>query len=171
MADNPMLKFVKVGQSYPDKRAADARAADFAEIAAAYETTKAEEQSSRCSQCGVPYCSTHCPLHNHIPDWLRLTAEGRLQEAYELSAATSTMPEICGRICPQDRLCEGSCVIEQSGHGTVTIGSVEKYITDKAWLEGWVQPLVPGLDRGQSVGIVGAGPAGLAAAEQLRELG
>ncbi|WP_042467571.1 NAD(P)-dependent oxidoreductase, partial [Sphingomonas sp. FUKUSWIS1] len=106
--------------------------------------------------------------HNHIPDWLRLTAEGRLREAYELSNATSTMPEICGRICPQDRLCEGNCVIEFTGHGAVTIGSVEKFITDTAWENGWVEPLVPGKSRGQSVGVIGAGPAGLSAAEYLR---
>ena len=129
---------------------------------------KAAEQSSRCSQCGVPYCQSHCPLHNNIPDWLRLTAEGRLREAYELSNLTSTMPEICGRICPQDRLCEGNCVIEQSGHGTVTIGSIEKYITDTAWEQGWIEPLVPVADRsGQSVGVIGAGPAGLTAAIYL----
>ncbi|HET9509696.1 MAG TPA: NAD(P)-dependent oxidoreductase, partial [Sphingomonas sp.] len=109
--------------------------------------------------------------HNHIPDWLRLTAEGRLREAYELSNSTSTMPEICGRICPQDRLCEGNCVIEFSGHGAVTIGSVEKFITDTAWEEGWVEPLVPGPTRGQSVGVIGAGPAGLSAAEYLRGYG
>ena len=169
MAENPMLKFVRVGQSYPEKRAASERAHDFAEISRRYAVEKAEEQSARCSQCGVPYCSTHCPLHNHIPDWLRLTAEGRLREAYELSNATSTMPEICGRICPQDRLCEGNCVIEFSGHGAVTIGSVEKFITDTAWEEGWIEPLRPVRDRsGQSVGIVGAGPAGLTAAEYLR---
>jgi len=119
----------------------------------------------------VPYCSVHCPLHNHIPDWLRLTAEGRLQEAYQLSNATSTMPEICGRICPQDRLCEGNCVIEFSGHGSVTIGSVEKFITDTAWAEGWVEPVQVGRARGQSVGIIGAGPAGLSAAEYLRGYG
>src|SRR4051812_21955356 len=166
-----MLSFPSVGQDYPDKRAAGERAGDFAEIARSYEIAKAEEQSSRCSQCGVPYCSTHCPLHNHIPDWLRLTAEGRLREAYELSNATSTMPEICGRICPQDRLCEGNCVIEFSGHGAVTIGSVEKFITDTAWENGWVEPIVPGPARGQSVGIIGAGPAGLTAAELLRVAG
>lgn len=171
MADNPMLKFVGTGQSYPEKRAAAERAADFSEISRSFALERAEEQSSRCSQCGVPYCSTHCPLHNHIPDWLRLTAEGRLREAYELSNATSTMPEICGRICPQDRLCEGNCVIEFSGHGAVTIGSVEKFITDTAWKEGWVEPLVPGADRGQSVGIIGAGPAGLTTAEYLRKAG
>ncbi|WP_419825658.1 NAD(P)-dependent oxidoreductase [Sphingomonas sp.] len=169
MADNPMLKFVATRQSYPEKRPADLRAEDFAEIARAYAVGKAEEQAGRCSQCGVPYCSTHCPLHNHIPDWLRLTAEGRLREAYELSSATSTMPEICGRICPQDRLCEGNCVIEFSGHGAVTIGSIEKFITDTAWAEGWVEPVVPARDRSaQSVGIIGAGPAGLSAAEYLR---
>ena len=169
MVDNPMLKFVAVPQAYPDKRAPDIRAEDFREIARAYAVAKAEEQSARCSQCGVPYCSTHCPLHNHIPDWLRLTAEGRLREAYELSAATSTMPEICGRICPQDRLCEGNCVIEFSGHGAVTIGSIEKFITDTAWKEGWVEPVVPVRDRSaQSIGIVGAGPAGLTAAEYMR---
>jgi glutamate synthase (NADPH/NADH) small chain len=166
-----MLQFPKVGQVYPDKRNADERAQDFGEISRVYALTKAEEQSSRCSQCGVPYCSTHCPLHNHIPDWLRLTAEGRLREAYELSNATSTMPEICGRICPQDRLCEGNCVIEFSGHGAVTIGSVEKFITDTAWEEGWVEPLVPGPARGQSIGIIGAGPAGLTVADLMRARG
>ncbi len=171
MADNPMLKFVDRDQAYPRKRSALARADDFREIADRYAVQNAEDQSARCSQCGVPYCSVHCPLHNHIPDWLRLTAEGRLREAYELSNATSTMPEICGRICPQDRLCEGNCVIEFSGHGAVTIGSVEKFITDTAWEEGWVEPVVPGPDRGQSVGVIGAGPAGLTTAELLRVRG
>lgn len=165
------LKFVSVDQHYPDKRSADDRARDFREIAEKYASPSAGEQAGRCSQCGVPYCSVHCPLHNHIPDWLRLTAEGRLREAYELSNATSTMPEICGRICPQDRLCEGNCVIEFSGHGAVTIGSVEKYITDTAWEEGWVEPLVPGRARAQSVGVIGAGPAGLTTAEYLRVAG
>lgn len=171
MAADSMLRFVVTPQSYPDKRAPDARADDFREIADRYAVPRAEEQAGRCSQCGVPYCTVHCPLHNHIPDWLRLTAEGRLREAYELSNATSTMPEICGRICPQDRLCEGNCVIEFSGHGAVTIGSVEKFITDTAWEEGWVEPLVPGPSRGQSVGVIGAGPAGLTAAEYLRANG
>ena len=171
MADNPMLKFVDHGQAFPAKRSPSIRAEDFREIADRYAVSSAEEQSARCSQCGVPYCSVHCPLHNHIPDWLRLTAEGRLREAYELSNSTSTMPEICGRICPQDRLCEGNCVIEFSGHGAVTIGSVEKFITDTAWEEGWVEPILPGRPRGQSVGIIGAGPAGLATAEYLRVAG
>ncbi len=168
---NATLKFVGTAQDYPSKRAADDRNRDFREIADRFAAPKAGEQAGRCSQCGVPYCSVHCPLHNHIPDWLRLTAEGRLREAYELSNSTSTMPEICGRICPQDRLCEGNCVIEFSGHGSVTIGSVEKYITDTAWEEGWVEPLVPGRARGQSVGVIGAGPAGLTTAEYLRVAG
>jgi glutamate synthase (NADPH/NADH) small chain len=163
-----MLKFVTVSRQTPQKRDADERRGDFHEVYADYIDAKAREQSSRCSQCGIPFCQTHCPLHNNIPDWLRMTAEGRLEEAYELSSATSTMPEVCGRICPQDRLCEGSCVIEQSGWGTVTIGSVERYITDKAWEMGWVKPIRPTRERAQSVGIVGAGPAGLAAAEVLR---
>jgi glutamate synthase (NADPH/NADH) small chain len=166
-----MLRFVVTPQSYPAKREADVRAEDFREIADRFAVPRAEEQAGRCSQCGVPYCTVHCPLHNHIPDWLRLTAEGRLREAYELSNATSTMPEICGRICPQDRLCEGNCVIEFTGHGAVTIGSVEKFITDTAWEKGWVEPLVPGPARGQSVGVIGAGPAGLTAAEYLRANG
>jgi glutamate synthase (NADPH/NADH) small chain len=171
MAHEPMLKFVAVDQAFPAKRAPDARVADFGEISPVYADAKAEEQASRCSQCGVPYCSTHCPLHNHIPDWLRLTTEGRLREAYELSNATSTMPEICGRICPQDRLCEGNCVIEFSGHGSVTIGSVEKYITDTAWERGWVEPVQVGPAKGQSVGVIGAGPAGLTVAELMRTRG
>ncbi|MEM6309672.1 MAG: NAD(P)-dependent oxidoreductase [Pseudomonadota bacterium] len=171
MAENPMLKFVSVGRDMPTKRDAGERNKDFAEIYAEYANTKAKEQASRCSQCGVPYCQTHCPLHNNIPDWLKLTAEGRLQEAYETSQATNTFPEICGRICPQDRLCEGNCVIEQSGHGTVTIGSVEKYLTDLAWEEGWVKPITATVERGESVGIIGAGPGGLAAADVLRRAG
>ena len=171
MAENPMLKFVSVPRDMPEKRAANIRNKDFDEIYAEYADAKAKEQASRCSQCGVPYCQSHCPLHNNIPDWLRLTAEGRLQEAYEVSQATNTFPEICGRICPQDRLCEGNCVIEQSGHGTVTIGSVEKYITDTAWDQGWVQPIAPRAERVESVGIIGAGPGGLAAADVLRRAG
>ncbi len=166
-----MLKFVDVDRQMPDKRDADTRAEDFAEIYGDYILEKAEEQASRCSQCGVPFCQNHCPLQNNIPDWLRLTAEGRLKEAYAISAATNSMPEICGRICPQDRLCEGNCVIEQSGHGTVTIGSVERFLTDNAWKEGWVAPIKPRVERELSVGIIGSGPAGLAAAEALREQG
>ena len=166
-----MLKFIKVGQQTPPKREVVNRKEDFNEIYKEFINNKASEQSSRCSQCGVPFCQVHCPLSNNIPDWLKLTAEGRLKEAYELSQSTNNMPEVCGRICPQDRLCEGNCVIEQSGHGTVTIGSVEKYITDNAWEQGWVNPIKVKNEKSQSVGIIGAGPAGLAAAEQLRKLG
>jgi len=171
VAKQPMLKFVSVDRDMPSKRDADERNKDFNEIYAAYAEAKAEEQASRCSQCGVPYCQSHCPLHNNIPDWLRLTATGRLEEAYAVSQATNTFPEICGRICPQDRLCEGNCVIEQSGHGTVTIGSVEKYITDTAWENGWVKPASPTAERSESVAIIGAGPGGLAAADMLRQEG
>jgi glutamate synthase (NADPH/NADH) small chain len=166
-----MLAFTTVPRTTPEKRDVAARNADFHEIFAEFIDAKAAEQASRCSQCGVPFCQTHCPLHNNIPDWLRMTAEGRLEEAYQLSQATNSMPEVCGRICPQDRLCEGNCVIEQSGHGTVTIGSVEKYLTDRAWEMGWVKPLTPGPSVGKSVGVIGAGPAGLAAAERLAEAG
>ena len=166
-----MLKFVDIGQQTPPKREVDNRKKDFNEIYKEFINERASEQSSRCSQCGVPFCQVHCPLSNNIPDWLKLTAEGRLKEAYELSQSTNNMPEVCGRICPQDRLCEGNCVIEQSGHGTVTIGSIEKYITDNAWEQGWVHPIKVNSEKNQSVGIIGAGPAGLAAAEQLRKLG
>jgi glutamate synthase (NADPH/NADH) small chain len=171
MAQQRMLKFVNTPRDMPQKRGAAERSGDFGEIYRSYAAAKAAEQAARCSQCGVPYCQTHCPLHNNIPDWLRLTAEGRLQEAWEISQATNTFPEICGRICPQDRLCEGNCVIEQAGHGTVTIGSVEKYITDTAWENGWVTAQPPEFERAETVGIIGAGPAGLAAADRLRRRG
>ena len=166
-----MLKFVDIGQQTPPKREVENRKKDFNEIYKEFINKKASEQSSRCSQCGVSFCQVHCPLSNNIPDWLKLTAEGRLKEAYELSQSTNNMPEVCGRICPQDRLCEGNCVIEQSGHGTVTIGSIEKYITDTAWENGWVKPIELKNERNQSIGIIGAGPAGLAAAEELRKQG
>ncbi len=166
-----MMTFVSVPPAMPDKRPVAERRRDFAEIYGRFSPERAEEQASRCEQCGVPFCQVHCPLHNNIPDWLRLAVEGRLEEAYELSSATNNMPEICGRICPQDRLCEGNCVIEQSGHGGVTIGSVEKYITDTAFDRGWVQPVRPLRERAASVAIIGAGPAGLACAEELRRQG
>lgn len=171
MAQEEMLKFVQRERDMPEKRGADERAQDYDEIYAQFSDQKAQEQASRCSQCGVPYCQSHCPLHNNIPDWLRLTAQGRLQEAYQLSQATNTFPEICGRICPQDRLCEGNCVIESAGHGTVTIGAIEKYITDTAWERGWVMPNLPQSERQEKVAIIGAGPAGLAAADDLRHAG
>jgi glutamate synthase (NADPH) small chain len=165
-----MLQFVSVAQQTPAKRAADLRRKDFEEIYAEYVPAEAATQASRCSQCGVPFCQIHCPLSNNIPDWLKLAAENRLEEAYELSSATNNFPEICGRICPQDRLCEGNCVIEK-GFDSVTIGAVERFITDTAFENGWVRPVRPRRERAQSVGIIGAGPGGLAAAEQLRKLG
>ena len=166
-----MLQFVDLKQETPVKRSTNKRKDDFNEIYNEFITERATDQSSRCSQCGVPFCQIHCPLSNNIPDWLKLTAEGRLREAYEISQSTNNMPEVCGRICPQDRLCEGNCVIEQSGHGTVTIGSIEKYITDTAWEKGWVKPFKIKKELKQSVGIIGAGPAGMACAEELRKSG
>src|SRR5262245_23584008 len=166
-----MMQFVSVPPSMPDKRGPAERKADFAEIYGRFAPERAAQQASRCEQCGVPFCQVHCPLHNNIPDWLRLAVEGRLEEAYELSSATNNMPEICGRICPQDRLCEGNCVIEQSGHGGVTIGAVEKYITDTAFERGWVRSVRPVRERAGSIGVIGAGPAGLACAEELRRQG
>ena len=165
-----MLKFVNTEKAMPKKRKAETRKFDFDEIYAEFSEQKAEEQASRCSQCGVPFCQVNCPLHNNIPDWLMLTAEGRMQEAYEVSSATNTFPEICGRICPQDRLCEGNCVIEK-GFESVTIGAVERHITETAFDNGWVKPIAPRVVKEQSVGIVGAGPAGLAAADLLRRKG
>ena len=166
-----MLKFVDIGQQNPPKRDISDRKDDFDEIYQEFLKDRAVQQSSRCSQCGVPFCQVHCPLSNNIPDWLKLTAEGRYEEAYQLSQSTNNMPEVCGRICPQDRLCEGNCVIEQSGHGTVTIGSIEKYITEKAWENGWVKPIEINSEKNESVGIIGSGPAGLACGEQLRKKG
>jgi len=166
-----MLQFVSRDRETPKKRNPGDRRRDFSEIYARFSDERAAAQAARCSQCGIPFCQSHCPLGNDIPDWLKLVAEGRLEEAYAVSSATNNMPEVCGRICPQDRLCEGSCVIEQSGHGTVTIGAVEQYITETAWEKGWIKPISPAYERAQSVGVIGAGPAGLAAAEELRKEG
>ncbi len=166
-----MLQFVRLNQAMPAKRSADERRKDFGEIYQEWSDGDAGDQASRCEQCGIPFCQVHCPVQNNIPDWLKLTAEGRLEEAYAVSSATNNMPEVCGRICPQDRLCEGSCVLEQSTHGTVTIGAVEKYITDTAWERGWVKPVTPQSELSESIGVIGAGPGGMAAAEELRKLG
>jgi glutamate synthase (NADPH/NADH) small chain len=165
-----MAQFIKTEKAMPNKRKAVSRKKDFDEIYAEFADAKAKEQSSRCSQCGVPFCQTNCPLHNNIPDWLMLTAEGRMEEAWEVSSATNNFPEICGRICPQDRLCEGNCVIEK-GFESVTIGAVERHITETAFEKGWIKPPKPLKEREQSVGIIGAGPAGLAAADMLRRRG
>ncbi len=166
-----MLKFVDLIKETPEKFNSNVRKSNFSEIYKEFIDTKAKEQASRCSQCGTPFCQVHCPLQNNIPDWLKLTAEGRLKDAYEISSSTNSMPEVCGSICPQDRLCEGNCVIEQSGHGTVTIGAIEKFITNTAWENGWIEPIKPLSELNQSVGIIGAGPAGIAAAMELRKEG
>ncbi len=166
-----MLKFVNIPRKEPSKKSSKLRTGDFKEIYSGLVKEKISEQASRCSQCGIPFCQVHCPLHNNIPDWLKLASENRLEEAFELSSMTNNMPEVCGRICPQDRLCEGNCVIEKSGHGTVTIGTIEKYITDNAWNQGWIKPINVSKERQESIGIIGAGPAGLAAAEELRKKG
>jgi len=166
-----MLKFTKLDMETPNKRARENRTKDFKEIYSKFINKKAQEQSSRCSQCGIPFCQIHCPLHNNIPDWLKLVSENRLEEANELVHSTNNMPEICGSICPQDRLCEGNCVIEKAGHGTVTIGSIEKFITDAGWSNKWIKPIKILEEIDQSIGIIGAGPAGLACAEELRKSG
>ena len=167
----PMLKFVKIAKQTPQKRNAEERAEDFLEIYGEFILAKAEEQSSRCSQCGVPFCQAGCPLQNNIPDWLRMTATGRLEEAYQLSSQTNPMPEVCGRICPQDRLCEGNCVIEQSTHGSVTIGAVERFVTETAFKNGWVESLRAPKQKDAKVAIIGSGPAGIAAAKTLAAYG
>jgi glutamate synthase (NADPH/NADH) small chain len=172
MADR-MQKYGSIGRATPEKRGAAERRTDQREIYRDFTPEAAARQASRCEQCGTPYCQIFCPLHNNIPDWLKLTAEGRLDEAYARAQETNNFPEICGRICPQDRLCEAkwACTLEQAGHGTVTIGAIERYITDNAWKEGWVRPRRPRRERAQRVAVLGAGPAGMAAAEELRALG
>jgi glutamate synthase (NADPH/NADH) small chain len=170
MADK-MQQFLRVAQQRPPKREAGERHQDFGEIYEVFATDPAGVQASRCEQCGIPFCHVGCPLHNNIPDWLKLTAEGRIEEAYRLSQSTNSFPEICGRICPQERLCEGNCVLEQSKHGTVTIGAIEKFLTETAFENGWVPAISPRQERDGSVAIIGAGPAGLAAAGELRRKG
>ena len=166
-----MLKFTHINKQEPEKEKALSRKNNFNEIYSKFDQKIAAQQASRCSQCGVPFCQIHCPLNNNIPDWLKFAAENRIEEAYEIASHTNNMPEICGRICPQDRLCEGNCVIEKSGHETVTIGSIEKYITDTAWENGLINPIYIKNEKNISVGIIGSGPAGLSAAEELRKKG
>ncbi|MFV0321427.1 MAG: NAD(P)-dependent oxidoreductase [Alphaproteobacteria bacterium] len=167
----PMQQFLKFKAKQPGINEDALRRDDWREVKKKFDAIGAEEQSSRCSQCGVPFCSYGCPLTNNIPEWLKLTAENEIERAWELAEATNSFPEICGRICPQELLCEGNCVLKRAEHGAVTIGAVEKYITDTAFENGWVKPIIPHAELTQSVGIIGAGPAGLAAAEQLRRMG
>ena len=166
-----MLEFHKKKSKNPSKTEPEKRIKDFQEIYSQFDKNDSIEQSSRCSQCGIPYCQIHCPLNNNIPDWLRYIAEGRLEEAYQVSASTNAFPEVCGRVCPQDRLCEGNCVVEQAGFGAITIGNLEKYLTEIAWEKGWVKNLSSQNQHKQRVAIIGSGPAGMAASAYLTQNG
>jgi len=159
------FQFIDTPRIDPDKTPAEERAGDFREIYRDLQPPNLEIQSRRCLACGNPYCEWKCPVHNFIPEWLRLVAEGKLFEAAELSHRTNSLPEICGRVCPQDRLCEGACTLND-GYGAVTIGAVEKYITDRALDQGW-RPSLAAPPSGKRVAVVGAGPAGLGCADVL----
>ncbi len=169
MSKHP-LQFLEIPRRDPDKEAAEQRIQHFGEIYGQYDGASAAAQAGRCISCGNPYCEWKCPVHNYIPNWLDLVEQGKLFEAAELSHQTNSLPEICGRICPQDRLCEGACTLND-GIGAVSIGNVEKYITDEALKQGWRPDMSHVVDTGKCVGIVGAGPAGLAAAEVLARQG
>jgi glutamate synthase (NADPH/NADH) small chain len=164
------LQFLEVPRRDPDKEPVEVRIKHYGEIYGSYDGASAASQAGRCLACGNPYCEWKCPVHNYIPDWLRLVEEGKLFQAAELSHQTNSLPEICGRICPQDRLCEGACTLND-GIGAVSIGSIEKYITDEAFKQGWRPDMSRVVDTGKKVGIVGAGPAGLAAADVLARNG
>ncbi len=169
MSKHP-LQFLEVPRRDPEKDAADVRILHYDEIYGSFDAADAGSQAGRCLDCGNPYCEWKCPVHNYIPDWLKLIEEGDLFQAAELSHQTNSLPEICGRICPQDRLCEGACTLDDA-NGAVSIGSIEKYITDEALKLGWRPDLSRIVDTGKRVGIVGAGPAGLAAADVLARKG
>ncbi len=166
-----MQDFANIPRQPPKRRDKEERVQDFAEIYSGFDAVELHRQSGRCAQCGVPFCQSGCPLHNTIPDWLAMAAAGQEHAAWRLSSATNPLPEICGRICPQDRLCEGACVPGQAGLGAITIGAVETALTERAWKEGWIAPIHPPCETGHSVAIIGSGPAGLAAAAHLREGG
>ena len=169
MSKHPM-QFVEIPRRDPEKQDVEIRLRHFDEIYGDYDGADAASQAGRCISCGNPYCEWKCPVHNYIPDWLRLIEEGKLFQAAELSHQTNSLPEICGRICPQDRLCEGACTLND-GFGAVSIGSIERYITDEAVAQGWRPDMSHVVDSGRQVGIVGAGPAGLAAADVLARNG
>ncbi len=160
------FQFLNVSRSGPDVLPVKIRQAEFREIYEPFDPTAASEQSTRCLDCGNPYCEWKCPVHNYIPDWLSLVAEGRIEEAAELAHETNSLPEMCGRICPQDRLCEGACTLN-TGFGAVTIGAVEKYLVDTAFERGWRPDLSHVRQTNFSVAIVGAGPAGMSCADVL----
>ena len=161
-----IFQFLDVQRHDPAKKPAQERSREFAEIYQEFNPREAAEQAERCLECGNPYCEWKCPVHNYIPNWLKLVAEGNLEEAVEMSHKTNSLPEVCGRVCPQDRLCEGACTLN-TGFGAVTIGSVEKYITDTMMERGWKPDLSQVQDTGKRVAIVGAGPAGLGCADVL----
>ncbi|AUB77739.1 glutamate synthase small subunit [Spiribacter aquaticus] len=160
------FQFIDVPRQDTEKEPARARVQKFTEIYGDFSTEHAAAQADRCVECGNPYCEWKCPVHNYIPNWLKLIAEGNLFEAAELSHKTNTLPEVCGRVCPQDRLCEGACTLND-GFGAVTIGSVEKYITDEAFKQGWRPDMTGVVPTGRRVAVIGAGPAGLGAADIL----
>ncbi|MEP5568231.1 MAG: FAD-dependent oxidoreductase [Halioglobus sp.] len=164
------FQFIDVGRNDPDKKSLQSRKSDYVEIYQPFTKDQAAEQSHRCLECGNPYCEWKCPVHNFIPNWLKLVSEGNLFEAAELSHQTNTLPEVCGRVCPQDRLCEGACTLND-GFGAVTIGSSEKYITDTALAMGWRPDLSDVVPTGKKVAIIGAGPAGLGCADILTRNG
>jgi glutamate synthase (NADPH) small chain len=170
MSDKRPLQFLEIPRQDPEKSAAEARIRTFREIYGHYSPDQAAAQAGRCLDCGNPYCEWKCPVHNYIPNWLKLIEEGNLFQAAELSHRTNSLPEICGRICPQDRLCEGACTLND-GLGAISIGSIEKYITDEALKQGWRPDLSAVKDTGKRVAVIGAGPAGLAAADVLVRTG
>ena len=161
-----VFQFIQVPRVDPEKKPAEVRIKEYRELYACFDQEGAASQSERCLACGNPYCSWKCPVHNYIPYWLKLVAEGNLLKAAELSHQTNSLPEICGRVCPQDRLCEGACTLND-GFGAVTIGSVERYITDRAFAQGWTPDMSDVTDTGKRVAVIGAGPAGLGAADVL----
>lgn len=166
-----VFQFLNVQRNPGEKFPAEARKQQFFEIYKPLAEGEAAEQAGRCLACGNPYCEWECPVHNYIPNWLKLVKEGKLFEAAEMSHKTNSLPEICGRVCPQDRLCEGSCTLNQGGFGAVTIGSVEKYITDEAFKAGWRPDMSKVIWTDKKVAVIGAGPAGLACADVLARNG
>ncbi len=165
-----VFQFLDVQRIDPAKKSPITRVKEFTEIYSEFNQQNAANQADRCIECGNPYCEWKCPVHNYIPNWLKLVAEGNLIEAVEMSHKTNSLPEICGRVCPQDRLCEGACTLN-TGFGAVTIGAVEKYITDTAIAQGWSPDLSAVVDSGKKVAVVGAGPAGIACADVLARNG
>lgn len=165
-----IFQFMQVDRKDPTKKGSDVRIKEYKEIYEIFDQDKTSEQADRCLDCGNPYCEWKCPVHNYIPHWLQLAKEGKIIEAAELSHRTNSLPEICGRVCPQDRLCEGACTLN-SDFGAVTIGSVERYITDTALAQGWRPDLSAVKDTGKTVAVIGAGPAGLACADVLARNG